>query len=115
MPTWKVKRGEDYAVEGTVTFSTLAGGPLTAMNLTGATMTWHMGSVLSSPMMIRGGTSFNYTVATLGVYQFALAPPDTESLAATSYYFDIWIKTPANKEYCLTVGTLELQDVVGTI
>lgn len=115
MPTWKVKRGEDYAVEGTVTFSTMAGGPLSPMNLTGATMTWHMGSVLAVPMMLRSGSSFTYTVATSGVYQFALTPGDTESLAATSYYFDIWIKTPATKEYCLTVGTLELQDVVGTI
>jgi len=116
MSTWKLRRGEDFAIEGTVTFSTVAGGALLPLDLTGATLTWHMGSVLSSPIYTRiGATSFTHTVATLGVYQFTLSPIDTENLAATTYLFDMWVRTPAAKEYCLTVGTFVINDVIGTI
>jgi len=114
MGAWKIRRGEDFAVEGTVTFSTLAGGVLQPCDLTGATLTWHMGAVLGSPTYTRA-TNFTVTVATLGVYQFALLPADTEGLSIGSYIYDIWIRTPAAKEYCLMVGTVEIQGVMGTI
>ena len=118
MPTWKIFKGADALYEGTVTFATIAGADLAPYDLNGGTLTWHMGSTLQPPGYTRSsasGTNFAFTATSSGVYNFSMSPADTESLLATSYYFDIWLKTSGLKEYCLTVGTLIIKDVVGTI
>lgn len=117
MPTWKQHRGEDALYEGTVTFSTVVGATASPYNLAGATLTWHMGSVLATPMITRssaGGTNFSFGTA-IGTYTFSLSDVDTELLAATTYYWDMWLTTTGGNEYCLTVGTLNLMGVVGTL
>jgi hypothetical protein len=58
---------------------------------------------------------FQIMGGTMGVYRYSFLPEDTENLAATSYYFDIWMRTPQNKEYTITVGTIQLLPVVGTM
>jgi hypothetical protein len=60
-------------------------------------------------------SSFQIMTGTMGVYRYSFLPEDTENLAATSYYFDIWMRTPQNKEYTITVGTIQLLPVVGTM
>lgn len=59
-------------------------------------------------------SNFQIMTGSMGVYRYSFEPRDTENLAATSYYFDIWLRTPAEKEYILTVGTLQLLPTVGT-
>jgi len=118
MPSWKVYRGSDNLFEGTVTFATVTGAPLTNYDLTGGTLTWHMGSVWEVPMYTRsmaGGTNFSYTGTTTGIYTFSLGPADTQNLIATTYWWDIWLKTAGAKEYCLVVGTLVVRETVGTL
>jgi hypothetical protein len=60
-------------------------------------------------------SNFQIMGGTMGVYRYSFLPEDTENLAATSYYFDIWMRTPQNKEYTITVGTIQLLPVVGTM
>ena len=117
MPSWRFERGENALFEGTVLISTSSGAAKTAADLTGGTLYLHFGSSLNSPMKTwtAGGSSLQITVATLGIYQFEWQPEDTEELSAGSYYFDLWYKNSANKEYCVTVGTVTLLGVVGTI
>lgn len=121
MSTWKFHRGEDFSTEGHVTFATVAGATQAPANITTGVLTFHMGLSLDVPLIVRagtaGGTCFvvDSGYGTLGTYTFQLSPADTENLAATNYLYDLWYKTSGGKEYCLTVGTVELQGVVGTI
>lgn len=117
MPTWKWDVGEDAIFEGTVLFATLAGATVVPYDLSNATLTWHFGSTLQPPMLTRESTGSNFTLSTVntGVYQFNIYAQDTRGFVATSYYFDIWLKTSGNRLYCLTVGTAILHPTVGTI
>jgi len=118
MPSWKVYRGSDNLFEGSVTFATVTGAELAPYDLNGGTLTWHMGSTWEYPMYTRssaGGTNFSFTGTTTGIYTFSLSPQDTQTLVATTYWFDIWLKTSGNREYCLTVGTLTVRETVGTL
>lgn len=117
MPTWKFDRGENAALEGTVLFSTYAAGPATNYSLAGATMYFQIGSVLS-PYMKRwsvGGSSISYVSTTSGVWRFSIEPQDTADWTATSYYYDVWIRTGGGNKYRIEQGTLQLNAVVGTI
>jgi hypothetical protein len=117
MATWKVFRGSDSLFEGTVTFATVAGASPSPFDLTGASLTWHMGSIFEQPMYTRStsGTNFN-TTGTNGVYTFSLSPEDTQNLpAGTTYWWDLWLKTTGNREYCLILGTLYLKETIGTV
>lgn len=117
MPSWRFERGENALFEGTVLIATSSSSPKTAADLTGGTLYLHFGSSLGSPMKswTAGGSSLQITTATSGVYQFEWQPEDTQDLAIGVYYWDLWYKNTANKEYCVTVGTLTLLSVVGTI
>lgn len=117
MSTWKIYKGEDKIFEGVVQYATIGGATLSNFDLTNGTLIWHMGSVLAPPIYTRpsaGGTNWSLG-STSGSWTFSLSQTDTESLSATSYYFDIWLKTSGAKEYCLQVGTFVVKEVVGTI
>jgi hypothetical protein len=121
MPTWKFHRGEDFSTEGHVTFATVAGATMVPANIVAGALTFHMGVSLDVPLITRAGTSGGTCFVvdpgsgTLGTYLFQLSPADTENLPSGNYLYDLWYKTSGAKEYCLTVGTIELQGVVGTI
>jgi len=115
MSTWKIFKGEDKIFEGVVQYATIAGATLSPYDLTAATLVWHMGSVLAPPIYTRPSTGTNWTLGSLGSWTFSVAQADTESLFATSYYFDIWLKTSGAKEYCLQLGTFIVKEVVGTL
>lgn len=63
---------------------------------------------------IAATSAFQIMTGSMGVYRFSFKPEDTQNLTATSYYFDIWMRTPSLDEYVLTIGTLQLLPVVGT-
>lgn len=116
MPTWKVDKGETALYEGTIQVATTQGATPTPYDLTGGTLAVHwgpsMGSIHKTQTSL--GTALTIQVATLGVYRFEFYPADTESLDTGDYYFDLWLRTAQDKEYCVTKGTLSILPVVGT-
>jgi len=117
MAVWKLDRGENAVFEGTVTMSTSAGAPSMPYDLTDATLTLHFGPETGSiyKTWLSGGTSLIKSAGTLGVWTFEFWPIDTEGLTGTFYLFDLWLRTSSQKEYMLSLGTVNLGKVMGTI
>jgi hypothetical protein len=115
--SWKVHKGEDFKFEGTALFSTTIGAALQPYDLTGATLTWHMGPSVGSVHLTRssaGATNWAFGTS-VGTWTFEGSDVDTEGLAATTWFQDIWLTTSGGAEYCLDVGTFTIMAVVGTL
>lgn len=114
---WKLQRGENALFEGTVLLATSAGATPVPTDITGGTLVLHFGSFIDTPIKTwtSGGSSLQILAGTVGVWRFEFQPVDTEGILAGPYLYDLWYRTAAGKEYALTLATVTILPVIGTI